>query len=78
MCCSGFAPVRGKYSEDGVWYDAVIDGEEGGKIWVTYPEFGNSECLSLGCIEVKNAPRGCPGNKYDDPHPDEIIWYGAL
>ena len=70
------AQVRGKFSEDGVWYDAVIDSvTPAGKFVVVYEGFGNSEELSLGHIELKNAPRGCPGNTIDPPHADDILWY---
>jgi hypothetical protein len=66
--------VRAKFSEDGVWYDAAIDAEEDGKFWVVYEAYGNSEALSLGAIELKDAPRGCPGNPLDSPHPDDELW----
>ena len=67
--------VRGKFSEDGVWYDAVIESITDGKYLVVYEGFGNSEELSLGHLELKNAPRGCPGNPLDPPHADDLLWY---
>jgi hypothetical protein len=70
--------VRAKYSEDGVWYDATLQGEKDGLFWVVYDEFGNSEGLSLGQIELKNAPRGCPGNAIDPLHADDVLWYVPL
>ena len=64
----------GKFTEDGVWYDAVVDGEENGKLWVTYTEFGNSELLSLGAVELKDAPPGAPGHKDTVRHPEDELW----
>lgn len=54
-----------KYSADGVWYKAKIDGIlEGGKYQVTYVDYGNKEVVSIANIkplreevrQSKNAP----------------------
>ncbi len=66
--------VRAKFSEDGVWYDAVITKEVDGRFLVVYEGFGNSEVLSLGHLELKSAPRGCPGSAEDPLHADDILW----
>ncbi len=72
--CVGTLQLRAKFSEDGVWYDATIQALEEDKFWVVYDEFGNTECLSLGQLELKNPPRGCPGNPLDPPLGDDLLW----
>ena len=57
-----------------MWYDATIQALEEDKFWVVYDEFGNTECLSLGQLELKNPPRGCPGNPLDPPLGDDLLW----
>jgi pre-mRNA-splicing factor 38B len=48
------AKVKAIYSDDEnepCWYEAVIDSvalEFNNKYWVTFPEYGNSECIDLG------------------------------
>ena len=55
------AEVRAIYSDadnEPAWYDAVVDGrEEGGEgFWVTFPEYGNSELVDLGDMELRQPP----------------------
>lgn len=60
------AKVRAIYSDDAnepAWYDAVIDSidEEdpsGHKFWVTFPEYGNSEKVDLGDMELPQSTGG--------------------
>ena len=41
------AKVMGKFSEDGVWYEAVIDEVTTNGYKVTYTEYGNTEVVQL-------------------------------
>ena len=55
------AEVRAIYSDadnEPAWYDAVVDGrEDGGEgFWVTFPEYGNSELVDLGDMELRQPP----------------------
>ena len=62
LFCAG-AKVRAIYSDDSnepAWYEAVIDSVDeesvgGNKFWVTFPEYGNSECVDLGDMELLSA-----------------------
>lgn len=55
--------VRAIYSDadnEPAWYEAVIDSkDEAGrnKFWVTFTEYGNSECVDLGDMELLEVPR---------------------
>jgi pre-mRNA-splicing factor 38B len=63
LYCVG-AKVRAIYSDDTnepAWYEAVIDSideesPDGTKFWVTFPEYGNSEKVDLGDMELLPAP----------------------
>eukprot|EP01038_Epipyxis_sp_PR26KG_P007977 gene7977-10817_t len=50
--------VRAIYSDaenEPAWYDAVIDYKDNdneNKYWVTFPEYGNQECIDLGDMEL--------------------------
>lgn len=50
--------VRAIYSDaenEPAWYDAVIDSidpDNDQKYWVTFPEYGNSECVDLGDMDM--------------------------
>jgi len=52
------AKIRAIYGDDEnepAWYDAVIDSKDTNvvnKYWVTFPEYGNSECVDLGDMEI--------------------------
>lgn len=62
LFCAG-AKVRAIYGDESnepAWYEAVIDSvdeasEDGNKFWVTFPEYGNSECVDLGDMELLSA-----------------------
>jgi pre-mRNA-splicing factor 38B len=61
LFCVG-AKVRAIYSDDAnepAWYEAVIDSKADDadgtgidRYWVTFPEYGNSECVDLGDMEL--------------------------
>ena len=57
LFCEG-AKVRAIYGDEEnepCWYDAVIDSvdaDRANKYWVTFPEYGNSECVDLGDMEL--------------------------
>ena len=57
LFCEG-VKVRAIYGDDEnepCWYDAVIDSvdpDNANKFWVTFPEYGNSECVDLGDMEL--------------------------
>lgn len=52
--------IRAIYSDDSnepAWYEAIIDSiddECEHKYWVTFPEYGNTECVDLGDMELIN------------------------
>lgn len=49
------AMIKAIYSDEEnepAWYDAVVDSIEEGRVWVTFPEYGNTECVDLGDIEL--------------------------
>jgi pre-mRNA-splicing factor 38B len=51
--------VYGDEENEPAWYEAVIDRidkEETNKYWVTFTEYGNSECVDLGDMELLNIP----------------------
>ena len=63
------AKVRAIYSDDAnepAWYEAVIDSvdadadaeTEQHKYWVTFPEYGNTECVDLGDMELLGQGQG--------------------
>jgi pre-mRNA-splicing factor 38B len=71
------AKVRAIYGDaenEPAWYDAIIDsivppeeGEEYNKYNVTFPEYGNSECVDLGDMELpKDASAGKEKERDDD------------
>jgi pre-mRNA-splicing factor 38B len=54
------AKVRAIYSDEEnepAWYDAVIDSLEGGKYWVSFPEYGNQSLVDLGEMELGSDAR---------------------
>ena len=57
LFCEG-AKVRAIYGDEEnepCWYDALIDSidpDTANKFWVTFPEYGNSECVDLGDMEL--------------------------
>jgi pre-mRNA-splicing factor 38B len=57
LFCEG-VKVRAIYGDEEnepCWYDAVIDSVDKDnvhKYWVTFPEYGNSECVDLGDMEL--------------------------
>lgn len=52
--------VKAIYSDDKnepAWYDAIVehrDEEQHEKYWVKFPEYGNSECVDLGELDLLN------------------------
>ena len=52
--------IKAIYSDDNnepAWYEAIIDSiddECDHKYWVTFPEYGNTECVDLGDMELIN------------------------
>lgn len=71
------AKVRGKFSEDGVWYDAVVQGPgEYDKVVVVYEGYGNIEEVTLGKVELVDPPPppGCPGHKDNPKDPEDELW----
>lgn len=47
--------IYGDEVNEPAWYDAVVDGQDEDnplKYWVTFPEYGNSELVDLGDIEI--------------------------
>mmetsp|Transcript_60413 Transcript_60413/g.118907 ORF Transcript_60413/g.118907 Transcript_60413/m.118907 type:complete len:562 (+) Transcript_60413:55-1740(+) len=58
------AKVRAIYADEDnepAWYEAVIDSvdeecTDGNKFWVTFPEYGNTEKVDLGDMELLPAP----------------------
>jgi pre-mRNA-splicing factor 38B len=67
------AKVRAIYSDDAnepAWYEAVIDSidnedTEGNTFWVTFPEYGNTEKVDLGDMELLPAPGAATGERRD-------------
>lgn len=54
------AKVRAIYSDEEnepAWYDAVIDSLEGGKYWVSFPEYGNQSLVDLGEMDLGSNTR---------------------
>ena len=54
--------IYGDETNEPAWYEAVIDSideDDANKYWVTFPEYGNSECVDLGDMEqVEGASSG--------------------
>lgn len=63
--------VRAIYSDEEnepAWYEAVIDSIEEDsetRFWVTFPEYGNSECVDLGDMELLDKPKKERSNNKD-------------
>ena len=57
------AKVRAIYADEEnepAWYEAVIDSvdeDNPDKYWVTFPEYGNSECVDLGDMELPESAK---------------------
>lgn len=68
LFCKG-AKVRAIYSDEAnepAWYEAVIDSvdeesAEGNAFWVTFPEYGNTEKVDLGDMELLGGGAGGTG-----------------
>jgi len=54
--------LRARYSEDGEWYDAVVQRVDGRRVVVVYPDFPGSkgESRGLGQVELRMDPRLAP------------------
>jgi len=50
--CTLKSLVMARYFEDGEFYEATIDEFEDENFWVTYTEYGNSECIALDDIHL--------------------------
>ena len=57
LFCEG-AKIRAIYGDDEnepCWYEAIIDSldvDNTNKYWVTFPEYGNTECVDIGDMEI--------------------------
>jgi pre-mRNA-splicing factor 38B len=69
--------IKAIYSDEvnePAWYEAVIDSFEDEtklKVWVTFPEYGNTECVDLGDIELGSSSSDKANNsKFPDTSRD--------
>jgi pre-mRNA-splicing factor 38B len=64
--------VRAIYSDEEnepAWYEAIIeaaDENEWNKFWIKFPEYGNSECVDLGDMELLSDETGSSKRSGDD------------
>ncbi len=77
------AKVRAIYGDadnEPAWYEAVVDSRDEGqelKYWVTFPEYGNSEVVDLGDIEVPEQPKNGKGSEHRDRDDGENRRYAS-
>ena len=68
--------VKAIYSDDKnepAWYEAVIDSKDEdteNKYWVTFPEYGNTEYIDLGDMELLDPPKSDRDRDRDDRRSD--------
>jgi pre-mRNA-splicing factor 38B len=61
--------IYGDEENEPAWYDAVIDSfddENDFKYWVTFPEYGNLECVDLGDMDIIDNNSSIQTKKQDD------------
>jgi pre-mRNA-splicing factor 38B len=64
--------IKAIYSDEvnePAWYEAVIDSFEDEtklKVWVTFPEYGNTECVDLGDIELGSSSSDKANSNFPD------------